>query len=119
MPPGKSQKKARPSTASGALESHEFVDILDELRPSTAPGKNLLGLDPTYVTSRHHVPGVPITSKFRGRQVFGGIPENDLKGAQGRRATLGGLEDVEEHEKPKRPTTAVGVAKQVKVRKLL
>lgn len=116
MPPGKSQKGVRPSTASGALETHEFVDLLDELRPSTAPGKNLLGLDPTYVTSRHHVPGVPITSKFRGRQVFGGIPENDLKGAQGRRATLGGLEDVEEHEKPKRPATAVGVSKQVKVR---
>lgn len=115
MPPGKTQKKVRPSTASGALESHEFVDLLDELRPSTAPGKNLLGLDPTYVTSRHHVPGVPITSKFRGRQVFGGIPESDLKGTQGRRATLGGLEDVEEHEKPKRPTTAVGVAKQIKV----
>ena len=51
-----------------------------------------------------------------GRQVFGGIPENDLKGTQGRRAaTLAGLEDVELHEKPKRPTTAVGVAKQVKV----
>lgn len=115
MPPGKSQRKVRPSTASGALESHEFVDLLDELRPSTAPGKNLLGLDPTYVTSRHHVPGVPISSKFRGRQVFGGIPENDLKGIQGRRATLGGLEDVEEHEKPKRPTTAVSVAKQVKL----
>ena len=115
MPPGKSQKKVRPSTASGALESHEFVDLLDELRPSTAPGKNLLGLDPTYVTSRHHVPGVPITSKFKGRQVFGGIPENDFKGLQGRRATLGGLEDVEEHEKPKRPTTAIGVSKQIKV----
>lgn len=115
MPPGKSQKKVRPSTASGALESHEFVDLLDELRPSTAPGKNLLGLDPTYVTSRHHVPGVPITSKFKGRQVFGGIPENDFKGLQGRRATLGGLEDVEEHEKPKRPTTAIGVSKQIKL----
>lgn len=115
MPPGKTQKKVRPSTASGALESHEFVDLLDELRPATAPGKNLLGLDPTYVTSRHHVPGVPITSKFRGRQIFGGIPENDLKGAQGRRATLGGLEDVEEHEKPKRPATAIGVSKQIKV----
>jgi len=25
------------------------------------------------------------------------------------------LEDVEEHEKPKRPATAVGVSKQVKV----
>ncbi|KAJ7393062.1 hypothetical protein OS493_008360 [Desmophyllum pertusum] len=115
MPPGKERKKVRPSTASGALESHEFVDLFDELRPSTAPGKNLLGLDPTYVTSRHHVPGVPITSKFRGRQVFGGIPENDFKGTQGRRATLGGLEDVEEHEKPKRPTTAVGVSKQIKL----
>ena len=105
----------RPTTASGALESHEFLDLLDEWRLFTAPGKNLLGLDPTYVTSRHHVPGVPITSKFRGRQVFGGIPENDLKGTQGRRATLAGLEDVELHEKPKRPTTAVGVTKQVKV----
>ena len=115
MPLVKTQKKIRPSTASGALESHEFVDLLDEFRPATAPGKNLLGLDPTYVTSRHHVPGVPITSKFRGRQVFGGIPETDLKGSQGRRATLGGLEDVEEHEKPKRPTTAVGVSKQIKV----
>ena len=115
MPPGKSQRKVRPSTASGALETHELVDLLDELRPATAPGKNLLGLDPTYITSRHHVPGVPITSKLRGRQVFGGIPENDLKGTQGRRATLGGLEDVEEHEKPKRPSTAVGVFKQVKV----
>jgi len=115
MPPVKTQKKVRPSTASGALESHEFVDLLDEIRPATAPGKNLLGLDPTYVTSRHHVPGVPITAKFRGRQIFGGIPENDLKGSQGRRATLGGLEDVEEHEKPKRPATAVGVSKQVKV----
>ncbi|CAH3022493.1 unnamed protein product [Porites evermanni] len=115
MPPGKSQRKVRPSTASGALETHELVDLLDELRPATAPGKNLLGLDPTYITSRHHVPGVPITSKLRGRQVFGGIPENDLKGIQGRRATLGGLEDVEEHEKPKRPSTAVGVSKQVKL----
>ncbi|XP_020618974.1 WD repeat-containing protein 49-like [Orbicella faveolata] len=115
MPPVKTQKKVRPSTASGALESHEFVDLLDDLRPATAPGKNLLGLDPTYVTSRHHVPGVPITSKLRGRQIFGGIPENDLKGAQGRRATLGGLEDVEEHEKPKRPATAVGVSKQIKL----
>lgn len=115
MPPGKSRRKIRPSTASGALETHELVDLLDELRPATAPGKNLLGLDPTYITSRHHVPGVPITSKLRGRQVFGGIPENDLKGTQGRRATLGGLEDVEEHEKPKRPSTAVGVSKQVKV----
>ena len=28
---------------------------------------------------------------------------------------MGGLEDVEEHEKPKRPSTAVGVFKQVKV----
>lgn len=115
MPPVKTQKKVRPSTASGALESHEFVDLLDELRPATAPGKNLLGLDPTYVTSRHHVPGVPITSKIRGRQIFGGIPENDFKGSQGRRATLGGVEDVEEHEKPKRPATAVGVSKQIKV----
>ena len=119
MPPGKSHRKVRPTTASGALESHEFVDLLEESRPFTAPGKNLLGLDPTYVTSRHHVPGVPITSKVRGRQVFGGIPENDLKGTQGRRATLAGLEDVELHEKPKRPTTAVGVAKQVKVLKIL
>ncbi|XP_015760745.1 PREDICTED: WD repeat-containing protein on Y chromosome-like [Acropora digitifera] len=115
MPSGKPHRKVRPATASGALESHEFVDLLDESRPFTAPGKNLLGLDPTYVTSRHHVPGVPITSKFRGRQVFGGIPENDLKGTQGRRATLAGLEDVELHEKPKRPTTAVGVTKQVKL----
>jgi len=119
MPLVKTQKKVRPSTASGALESHEFVDLLEDLRPATAPGKNLLGLDPTYVTSRHHVPGVPITSKFRGRQIFGGIPENDLKGAQGRRATLGGLEDVEEHEKPKRPATAVGVSKQIKVNCIL
>ena len=115
MPPGKTRKKVRPSTASGALESHASVDLLEELRPSTAPGKNLLGLDPTYVTSRHHVPGVPITSKFRGRQVHGGIPENAVKPNRGRRATLGGLEDVEEHEKPKRPTTAVGLSKQVKV----
>ena len=57
-----------------------------------------------------------LRSTVYGRQVFGGIPENDLKGTQGTRATLAGLEDVELHEKAKRPTTAVGVAKQVKLK---
>jgi len=47
---------------------------------------------------------------------LGGVPENDLKGTQGRRATSAGLEDVELHEKAKRPTTAVGVTKQVKLK---
>lgn len=115
MPPGKTQRKIRPSTASGILQSHEVTSILEELRPSTAPGKNLFGLEPTFVTSRHHVPGALIPSQFRGRQVHGGIPPNDFKGNQGRRATLGGLEDVAEHEKPNRPTTAVGAEKQIKV----
>ena len=71
-------------------------------------------LDPTYVTS----PCSRGSNHFEvyGRQVFGGVPENDLKGTQGRRATSAGLEDVELHEKAKRPTTAVGVTKQVKLK---
>ena len=120
MPSGKieSKRKFRPSTAPGVLQSQDVKDLLEDLRPQTAPGKNLLGLDPTYITSRHHVPGAPVTSKFKGRQVHGGLPEHDYKGAtQGRRGTLAGLEDFQKHEldHQPRPATAVNKAKAVKV----
>ncbi|XP_032235242.2 WD repeat-containing protein on Y chromosome isoform X2 [Nematostella vectensis] len=115
MPPVRDQKKIRPSTASGVLQSHDISAILDDIRPVTAPDKNILGLDPTFITSRHHVPGTFNTSQFRGRQVHGGIPENDFKFTQARRATIGGFEEFEQHEKPKRPSTAVGASRQIKL----
>lgn len=120
MPPGKvvDKRKYRPSTAPGVLQSQDVKDLLEDLRPLTAPGKNLLGLDPTYITSRHHVPGAPVTSKFKGRQVHGGLPEPDHKGTtKGRRGTLGGLEDIQKHEldRQRRPATAVNRAMAVKV----
>ena len=115
MPPGKTQRKVRPSTASGLLQSHEVANLFDEIRPVTAPGKNLFGLEPTFVTSRHHVPGSGMPSHVMGRQVHGGLPTSDLKGLQGRRATLGGLEDVADREKPLRPSTAVSAGQQIKV----
>ncbi|XP_020902235.1 uncharacterized protein LOC110240756, partial [Exaiptasia diaphana] len=115
MPPLKSVKKVRPSTASGVLQSHETTSILDDIRPFTAPDKGPLGLDPTFITSRHHVPGVPVTSNYKGRQVHGGIPEDNLKLEHGRRATIAGFEEVEHHEQPKRPSTAVGLSKQLKL----
>ncbi|KAK3718084.1 hypothetical protein QZH41_005718 [Actinostola sp. cb2023] len=114
MPPLKAPKKVRPSTASGILQSHDITTILDDIRPFTAPDKGPLGLDPTFITSRHHVPGVPVTSQFRGRQVHGGIPENDFKLEHGRRATIAGFEELERHEQPKRPSTGVGLSKQLK-----
>lgn len=115
MPPLKAAKKVRPSTASGVLQSHETTSILDDFRPFTAPDKGPLGIDPTFITSRHHVPGVPVTSQFRGRQVHGGIPEDNLRLEHGRRATIAGCEELEQHEQPKRPSTAVGLSKQLKV----
>lgn len=115
MPPLKALKKIRPSTASGVLQSNEITGILDDIRPVTAPDKSVIGLDPTFITSRHHVPGAPITSHVRGRQVHGGIPENDFKFGIARRATIAGFEEFEKHEQPKRPSTAAGFSKQLKV----
>jgi hypothetical protein len=115
MPPLKAKKKIRPSTASGILQSYDITGILDDIRPVTAPDKSPVGLDPTFITSRHHVPGAPITSNFRGRQVHGGMPENDLKVGIARRATIAGFEEFEQHEQPKRPSTAAGLSKQLKV----
>lgn len=100
----KNNKKVRPSTASGLLQSKEVNHVLDELRPTTAPGKTQTGFDPTFLTSRHHVPGTLTSSSIKGRQVHGGIPDHDLKGILGRRATLPELDD----DKFKRPLTAAG-----------
>jgi hypothetical protein len=100
----KTSKKIRPSTASGLLQSQEVKHVLDELRPTTAPVKVQTGFDPTFLTSRHHIPGTLTSSSIKGRQVHGGIPEHDLKGVLGRRATLAELD----HDKVKRPLTAAG-----------
>ncbi|XP_028397733.1 WD repeat-containing protein 64-like [Dendronephthya gigantea] len=104
MPSMKHTKKVRPSTASGLLQSKEVSHVVDELRPTTAPVKTEVGFDPTFLTSRHHVPGTLTSSSVRGRQVHGGIPDHDLKGVLGRRATFSELD----HDKIKRPLTAAG-----------
>ena len=121
MPVMKEKKKLRPSTASGIIQSVEVKHILEDLRPSTAPGikEPPPGLEPTYVTSQRPI-GVGATSanKLKGKQVHGGIDKNDLKGVHGRRATLGPTENLSlfnKQNQPKRPTTAVGHAKAVKV----
>lgn len=100
----KSSPKVRPSTAFGLLQSKEVGHVLDELRPNTAPGKTQAGFEPTFLTSRHHVPGTLTSSSIKGRQVHGGLPAHDLKGLLGRRATLSELY----HDKVKRPLTAAG-----------
>lgn len=120
MPTGKIgvKKEYRPSTAPGILQSHDVKDLFEDVRPQTVLGKNIVGLDPTYITSRHHVPGVPVTSKFKGRQVHGGLPDPDYRGAtRERRGTLAGLEDIQKHElnRQRRPATAVHRAMAVKV----
>ena len=112
MPSMKNTKKVRPSTASGLLQSKDVNHVLDELRPATAPGKTQAGFDPTFLTSRHHVPGTLTSSSIKGRQVHGGVPEHDLKGVLGRRATLSELD----HNKVKRPLTAAGQKLTQKVR---
>lgn len=111
MPSIRNGKKVRPASASGLLQSIEVNHVLEELRPTTAPGKSLSGFDPTFLTSRHHIPGTLTSSSIKGRQVHGGIPEHDLKGVLGRRATLSDLD----HDKIKRPLTAAGQKLNVKV----
>ena len=111
MPSIRNGKKVRPASASGLLQSKEVNHVLEELRPTTAPGKSLSGFDPTFLTSRHHIPGTLTSTSIKGRQVHGGIPEHDLKGVLGRRATLSDLD----HEKIKRPLTAAGQKLSVKV----
>ena len=118
MPSVRNGKKVRPVTASGVLQSREVTHVLDEFRPATAPGKTnkntaKLGFDPTFLTSRHHVPGTLTSSTIKGRQVHGGIPEYDLKRNAGRRSSLSNLKP----DKTKRPSTAAAGQKlRVKVR---
>ena len=115
------RKKVRPSTACGILQSTNIPNILDELRPTTAIGnvkEPVFGLEPTYITAEKNI-GLIVTNKYIGKQVHGGIEENSLKDRNGRRATIGPMENINmmqsSQEKLRRPVTAPLKSQQVKV----
>ncbi len=121
MPPSKG-KKIRPSTASGVIQSYEVSHILDDIRPSTAPGiKEVLpGLEPTYVTAQRPINDAQggKANKIKGRQVHGGVDKNDLKHGQTRRATVGPTDNLSAFMSSKisrRPITAGTKAGTLKV----
>lgn len=114
MPSVRNSKKVRPISASGLLQSQTVSHVLEEIRPTTAPNiksTTTSGFDPTFLTSRHHVPGTLTSSSIKGRQVHGGVPKFDLKTTRGRRASLSDLNT----EKLKRPLTAASQKFRVKV----
>ena len=119
-------KKLRPSSASGIIQSHEVSHILDDIRPNTALGvkETLPGLEPTYVTSQR-LPGIGrpsrsnVVNRVKGRQVHGGIEKHDLKNDKTRRATIGPSDNLasllKTSQMPKRPITAGAKAGTMKV----
>ncbi len=116
-------RKLRPSTASGVIQSYEVSHILDDIRPSTAPGSKepLPGLEPTYVTAQRPVTNGRtggVLNKVKGRQVHGGVDKNDLKNVKVRRATIGPTENLAAFVSSKdsrRPITAGTKAGTLKV----
>eukprot|EP00794_Sanderia_malayensis_P006938 gene6938-7717_t len=116
-------KKLRPSTASGIIQSYEVSHILDDIRPSTAPGvKEVLpGLEPTYVTAQRPLNDYRSSqgNRIKGRQVHGGVDKYDLKHVNtNRRATIGPTENLSNFPSSrisKRPITAGTKAGTLKI----
>ena len=111
------KRKIRPSTASGIIQSSRLTNILDDLRPNTAIGTKepTLGLEPTYITADLQIGHKLLNSKYTGKQVHGGVNENNLKNETGRRATIGPTDNIFK-EKIIRPFTAPSSVSNVKVR---
>ena len=110
------KRRVRPSTASGIIQSSNIVNILDDLRPNTAIGKKQpsLGLEPTYITADLQIGHKLLNSKYTGKQVHGGVDENNLRNENGRRATIGPTDNIF-LEKLTRPITAPNSLANVKV----
>ena len=110
------KRKVRPSTASGIIQSSRITNIVDDFRPNTSIGKKepTLGLEPTYITSDLQISHKLLNSKYTGKQVHGGVNENNLKNENGRRATIGPTDDIFQ-EKIMRPFAAPSSVANVKV----